>query len=66
MSNDGELMSSTEAVGITTNHLYMDQTLSTTGTRTSGFAADSVCDSVPQDAKQVSFGGWFCPNCAQQ
>jgi len=70
-SNNGGVYTNTSAVGKAVQYLYMDSVLYLDGGDVSGANLDGVCSElidkqVNGGEKQVTFGGWFCPNCSPE
>jgi len=70
-SNNGGVFTNTTAVGKAVPYLYMDSVLYLDGGDVSGANVDGVCSEliekqVNAGEKQVTFGGWFCPNCGPE
>jgi hypothetical protein len=65
-SNDGARFTSAAAVGKAVRQLALESSLWSAGGVGYGANADGACAHLDQgpDA-EVSFGGWFCPNCAE-
>jgi len=65
-SNDGEAFTISELVGKAVQHMATESALWTAGTPGYGANADNVCNHLDNaNDAEVSFGGWFCPECAQ-
>lgn len=68
LSNDGRKFTDPEKVGRLLQYLYVESVLYMDGVDTQGANMDGVCEDLregeEQDDQSVTFGGWFCPNCA--
>ena len=65
-SNDGVRFTDPAEVGKKVWHLALESSLWSAGGGGYGAAADGACTLLDQGAdSEVSFGGWFCANCAE-
>lgn len=65
-SNDGSRFTDVVAVGKVVRQLAMESSLWSAGGSGYGANADGACAHLDQGSDaEVSFGGWFCPDCAE-
>jgi len=65
-SNDGAAFTDAVLVGKKVSHLALESSLWSAGGSGYGANADGACAHLDRGAdSEVSFGGWFCPNCAE-
>lgn len=65
-SNDGATFTDVVSVGKAVKQLALESSLWSAGGSGYGANADGVCAHLDTGSDaEVSFGGWFCPNCAE-
>ena len=64
-SNDGDRFTNDVLIGKAVKQLALESSLWTAGGSGYGANADGTCAHLDTGSdSEVSFGGWFCPNCA--